>query len=167
MSYDQNDKNGRNARRPGLRAIGATVPRIADPALRKRGFVESAVIRRWAAIVGSEVAGWCTPDRVSFPRDRRTGATLYLLAHGARGLELQHLEPVLLERINSVFGYSAICQISIRQGVMPEPSKGQLSPPRELNRAEESWVINQVSGLNHLQLKEALEALGRAVLSRR
>ncbi|MBM85057.1 MAG: hypothetical protein CMM47_03420 [Rhodospirillaceae bacterium] len=167
MSWDQDNKVRRDGRKPGLHAVGAVVSRITDPALRKRGFVESAVIHRWTAIVGSEVAGWCTPDRVAFPRDRQIGATLHLLVHGARGLELQHLEPVILERINTVFGYAALSRIAIRQGPVPEPSNEPRSWPRVLNSDEEAWVIDQVSGLRDLQLREALEALGRALLSRR
>ena len=154
-------------RRPGLKMLGATVPKLTDKALRKRGFVESAIIHRWGSIVGEEVAGWCAPDRVAFPRDRRVGATLHLVVPGARALEVQHLEPVLLERINTVFGYDAVTRISIRQGPLPEPRHKPRPEPRPLDRREEGWVAEQVADFRDQDLKNALQALGRAVLSRK
>lgn len=154
-------------RRPGLRILGATVPKLTDKALRKRGFVESAIVHRWSGIVGEEVAGWCAPDRVAFPRDRRVGATLHLVVPGARALELQHLEPVLLERINTVFGYDAVTRIAIRQGPLPEPRSKPRPEPRPLDQIEEGWISDQVANFQDQDLKNALQALGRAVLSRK
>ena len=147
--------------------LGATVPKLTDKALRKRGFLESAIVHRWASIVGEDVAGWCAPDKVAFPRDRRAGATLHLVVPGARALELQHLEPVLLERINTVFGYDAVTRITIRQGPLPEPRRKPRPAPRPLDRREESWVVDQVVEFRDQDLKNALQALGRAVLSRK
>jgi hypothetical protein len=154
-------------RRPGLRILGATVPKLTDKALRKRGFVESAIVRRWPSIVGEEIAGWCAPDRVAFPRDRRAGATLHVVVPGARALELQHLEPVLLERINTVFGYDAVTRVAIRQGPLPEPRTKSRPEPRPLDTGEQDWITEQVAEFSDQDLKNALQALGRAVLSRK
>ncbi len=154
-------------RKPGLRMLGVTVPKLTDKAMRKRGFVESAIVHRWSSIAGEDVAGWCAPDRVAFPRDRRAGATLHLVVPGARALELQHLEPVLLERINTVFGYDAITRIAIRQGPLPESRKRRRPEPRSLDLGEEDWIAGQVTEFHDQDLKNALQALGRAVLSRK
>jgi hypothetical protein len=155
-------------RKPGLRMLGATVPKLTGKVLRKRGFLESAIVHRWSSIVGEAVAGWCAPDRVAFPRDKRAGATLHLVVPGARALELQHLEPVLLERINTVFGYDAVDRIAIRQGPLPESRAAKARPePRALDQQEEAWVAGQVAGFEDEELKNALQALGRAVLSRK
>lgn len=162
----QTTQTTRAARRQGLRMLSASVPKLTDRAIRRRGFVEAAVIHRWSAIVGPDVASWCVPDRIAFPRDRRFGATLHLQVQGARALELQHMEPVLLERINTVFGYSAIARISIRQGPAPRQEQPRRKPARKLERHEESWISGQVGTVRDPRLKDALEALGRAVLSR-
>ena len=167
MTEDQNKFRDLGNRKPGLRMLGATVPKLTDKALRKRGFLESAIVHRWASIVGEAVAGWCAPDRVAFPRDKRAGAILHLVVPGARALELQHLEPVLLERINTVFGYDAVERIAIRQGPLPEPRRKPRPEPRPLDRHEEDWVADQVAGFADQDLKNALQALGRAVLSRK
>lgn len=167
MTDDKKAFRDLGGRRPGLRMLGATVPKLTDKALRKRGFLESAIVHRWASIVGEDVAGWCAPDKVAFPRDRRAGATLHLVVPGARALELQHLEPVLLERINTVFGYDAVTRITIRQGPLPEPRRKPRPAPRPLDRREESWVADQVVEFRDQDLKNALQALGRAVLSRK
>jgi hypothetical protein len=154
-------------RKPGLRMLGVTVPKLTDKILRKRGFVEAAIVRRWGSIVGEDLAGWCAPDRVAFPRDRRVGATLHLVVLGARALELQHLEPVLLERINTVFGYDAVTRIAIRQGPLPETRKNTWPLARPLDNEEERWIVEQVTEFQDQDLKSALQALGRAVLSKK
>lgn len=168
MAEDGEKFRDLGGRRPGLRMLGATVPKLTGKALRKRGFLESAVVHRWASIVGDDLAGWCAPERVAFPRDKRAGATLHLVVPGARALELQHLEPILLERINTVFGYDAVERIAIRQGPLPEPRGGKPRPePRPLDRREEDWISGQLVGFSDPDLKNALQALGRAVLSRK
>lgn len=165
MTKDENHMRA-GGRRPGLRTLAGAVPKLTDRALRRRGFVEAAIVHRWSSIVGAEVAGWCVPDRIAFPRDRQAGATLHLQAQGARALELQHLEPVLLERINTVFGYAALSKIAIRQGSMPGDADSKRPPTRPLDREEASWIAGQVTELKRPDLKEALRALGEAVLSR-
>ena len=53
---------------------------------------------------------WCYPTRLSFPRDKTLGATLYLDVLGARSVEVQHLQPIILDRINLIFGYTAVAK---------------------------------------------------------
>ena len=161
--------SGSNAphRRPGLRLLGQNIRKLTDRAIRKRGFVEAAIIHNWAAIVGADVATWCAPDKVTFPRDRRFGATLHLLVQGSRALEVQHLEPVLLERLNTVFGYAALSKIAIRQAPVTDIGKSAGKLQRPLKEDEERWVAEQVAELGESDLKSALEALGRAVISNR
>ena len=60
MAEDQKKFRDLGNRKPGLRMLGATVPKLTDKALRKRGFLESAIVHRWSSIVGEAVAGWVT-----------------------------------------------------------------------------------------------------------
>ena len=98
---------GNSVRSPGLKTLQQSVIKITDVAIRKRGFVESALIHKWASIVGKEIATWSVPNRLVFLRGSTLDATLHLDVLSARALEIQHNELVILERINVVFGYKS------------------------------------------------------------
>ncbi len=137
---------------------------LTSRALRRRGFVESAIIHKWNTIVGEHIAGWCVPHRLAFGKGTQ-GGTLHLLVPGARAPELQHLEPILLERINMVFGYPAVARIALLQGSVPPPSEARLRTLRPLESAEQLWISEQVEQIQSPDLKAALESLGRMVLA--
>lgn len=150
-------------RRAGLRALAGVTPGLTDPLLRKRGFVEGRIVRDWPLIAGAELAAACMPDSLSFPRGRRDGATLRLLAAPARALEIQHALPQLIERVNAHFGWAAVARIALRQGPLPAPPKPRLRPMRPLSVAERAGVAEQVAPVSDPQLRRRLAALGEAV----
>ena len=158
---------GNSVRSPGLKTLQQSVVKITDVAIRKRGFVESALIHKWASIVGKEIAAWSVPNRLVFLRGSTLDATLHLDVLSARALEIQHNELVILERINVVFGYRAINKIAIRQVNSLSRTVKQLPTPAVLTESEKSWVSDQIKNHSNADLKNALEALGQAILSRK
>ncbi|MBT5048526.1 MAG: DUF721 domain-containing protein [Rhodospirillaceae bacterium] len=150
----------------GPRALAAVLPKAAEPALRKRGFSAVEVITHWPEIVGVELAAETSPEKLSFPRDARSNGTLHLTATGSVALELQHLEPIIIERINTYFGYGAVARIALKQGAArkapatkPKPEKASVSPDRI---AEINHHTDQVGPE---PLRDALRKLGTAVAS--
>ena len=158
---------GNSVRSPGLKTLRQSVVKITDVAIRKRGFVESALIHKWASIAGKEMAAWSVPNRLVFSRGSTLDATLHLDVLSARALEIQHNELVILERINVVFGYKAINKIAIRQVNSLSRTTKQSPTPAVLTEAEKSWVSDQIKNHSNADLKNALEALGQAILSRK
>ena len=158
---------GNSVRSPGLKTLQQSVLKITDVAIRKRGFVESALIHKWTSIVGKEIAAWSVPNRLAFLRGSTLDATLHLDVLSARALEIQHNELVILERINVVFGYKAINKIAIRQVNSLSRTIKQSPAPAVLTEAEKSWVSDQIKNHGNADLKNALEALGKAILSRK
>ena len=156
-----------SVRNPGLKTLQQSVLKITDVAIRKRGFVESALIHKWTSIVGKEIAAWSVPNRLVFLRGSTLDATLHLDVLSARALEIQHNELVILERINVVFGYKAINKIAIRQVNSLSRTVKQSPTPAVLTEAEKSWVSDQIKNHSNAELKNALEALGQAILSRK
>ena len=157
---------GNSVRSPGLKTLQQSVLKITDVAIRKRGFVESALIHKWTSIVGKEIAAWSVPNRLAFLRGSTLDATLHLDVLSARALEIQHNELVILERINVVFGYKAINKIAIRQVNSLSRTVKQAPTPAVLTESEKSWVSDQIKNHSNADLKNALEALGQAILSR-
>jgi hypothetical protein len=149
----------------GPRPIGRTVPEIAGAALGKRGLAFGALITDWDTIVGPNLARRTAPEKLSFPRGKREDATLHIRAMGPVALELQHLEPQILERINGFFGYRAVSRLRILHGTLPAATV-RAPRPRSLTMDEEVRLTETTASVDDPELREALERLGRAMLSR-
>lgn len=150
-------------RRGRLRAIAAEVPKIAGAALGKRGFAEAQLVAQWPAIIGESLAAGVSPDRLSFPRGERRDGTLHLRVAPGLALEVQHREPVLIERINAFFGYRAVARLALTQGPPAQPAP---PPPRRRPlKAEERQSLDQrLQAIEDAGLKAALQRLGEAVI---
>ena len=72
--------------------------------MNNRGYLQPEIIRLWEEIVTPKLAKETAPQKLTFPRGKRSGGTLRIQAPTPLATELQHQEPILLERINSFFG---------------------------------------------------------------
>ena len=119
------------------RSAGELVGEIGGAAFRRFGFVQSAIVSRWSEIVGERYAKVSSPESIRFPMGKKSGGVLTLLVEGAHSPLLQHLSPLIIERVNRFFGYAAIDRVVFRQGKPlrreAEPPRPQLKPvPKEL-----------------------------------
>ncbi len=149
----------------GPRRIGQTVPEVAGKVLGKRGLAFGALITDWPAIVGQQLSQRTAPDKLSFPRGKREEATLHIRAMGAIALELQHLEPQIIERINSFFGYHAVARIKLIHAGLPAAPSPMLRP-RALTTDEEASVATTIAAVEDEELRATLERFGRSLLAR-
>jgi hypothetical protein len=149
-------------RRNGLRALAASLPAIAGKALGRRGFAEAGIITDWPAIVGPTLAAQSLPLKLSFPRGQRSDGVLLVRVSGPLAIELQHLAPQVLERVNTYLGYRAVGQIKLRQGVLPAAAVAEREPPA-LPEAALAELRRQTAGIADDDLRQALEGLGRAL----
>lgn len=150
----------------GAVALAAMLSRITGAALRKRGFAESAVVTNWAEIIGPELAADTAPQKLAFPRGGRSGGTLHVRVVGALATELQHLEPLVIERINTYFGYRAVARLALVQGPLPaRRDAARRTPQAPLDAAEERSIENTVSDIEDDSLRRALAGLGRSVMA--
>jgi hypothetical protein len=148
-----------------MQAIGANLPRIAKPVLGKQGLGEAHLLEEWPAIIGAELARHCWPIKLSFPRGKRSDGTLRLRVVSALALEIQHREPVLLERINGYFGYRAVIRLALVQGGAPAAPDAPPAP-RPLAAAERQALDRRLNGIADPALRAALERLGCAIIGR-
>ena len=139
----------------GPRAVGALVPGLVRPAFRKRAPATAQVLADWEAIIGPAIAA------VSVPRKLFAG-TLAIACTGPIAIELQHLAPQLIERINRHMGKIAVTRLRFIHDA--PPSRAVPRPPRPVAVAQARAAV---AGMPEGALRDALEALGRAVLSGR
>ena len=150
-------------RRGHIRAIAAEVPPIAAAALGKRGFGEAQLVTQWETVIGPELAAKLAPERLSFPRGERSEGTLRLRVASAFAIEAQHLEPMLIERINGFFGYRAVARLVLVQGP-PLAVATRATLPRALSAAEERHLDERWAGVPDSEFREALKRRGAAVM---
>jgi hypothetical protein len=119
------------------RSAGDLLGEIGGQSFRRFGFVQSAIVSRWGEIVGERYAKASCPESIKFPAGKKAGGVMTLLVDGAHAPLIQHLTPMIVERVNRFFGYAAINRIVFKQGKIPAPAarpqRPQLRPvPKEL-----------------------------------
>jgi hypothetical protein len=152
-------------RRGGMRRVGAELTRLTGPILGKQGLGEAKLLSEWAAIVGATLAGNCWPVKLSFPRGQRQEGVLRLRVAPGVAVEIQHREPVIIERINGYFGYRAVARLAIVQGPPPLCSELPPAPPRPLQPSELAALEERLEGISDPALREALARLGSAIIA--
>jgi hypothetical protein len=96
----------------------------------------------------------------------KTAASLVVRVEGAFGLEVQHLAPVILERVNAYFGWRCADKLVIRQGRIARKAetRPRASPPDPEALARGRKIA---AGIGDETLRESLSQLGALVLSKR
>jgi hypothetical protein len=139
----------------GPRPLGALMPRLTRPAFRRRAPATAQVLADWAAIVGPAIAAVTTPRRLS-------AGTLTIACAGPIAMELQYLAPELIGRINAHLGHQTVASLRFVQ-TAPIPAPLQPTQPAHVDT---SAADAAVAALPEGELRDALAALGRAVLVR-
>ncbi|MGH7071254.1 MAG: DUF721 domain-containing protein, partial [Acetobacteraceae bacterium] len=138
----------------GPRPIAALLPRLTGPAFRRRSPLATRLITDWETIVGPAIAAVTTPLRC------RAGV-LTISCAGPIALELQHLAPKLIERINNHFGRVLASRLAFRQS---PPARPVVPLPPSLPRPDaEAALSARLAGLEEGPLRDAFLRLGRAL----
>jgi len=148
------------------RSIGAVLNRIVAPTMKRRGFREIDILAHWPMIVGPQLAALSCPERIS--RSGRLspdgGAVLTVKVAGAMALEVQHMAPLILERLNQHYGAGSITRLNIVQGPLPlDYVKAQKARSTPLSKAELDDAEAGLQGFDNSRLKLALARLGARI----
>lgn len=156
-------------RRMGMAALAAEVPQIAKQALGSKGFAEAGLFTHWPEIAGAALAAASLPLKLAFPKGKRAEGTLTVRCGGAAALELQHITPSVLERINQHFGYPAVTRLKIEQGPVGQAgaSRRASAPPAPpLTSLEQGEIASAVEAVEHDEIRATLTRLGSAIRRR-
>jgi hypothetical protein len=112
------------------RAVSDLVPDVGRAAFRRFGFVQSSIVSRWREIVGDRYAAVSSPESIRFPAGKRSEGVLNLIVEGAHAPMMQHVAPVVIERVNRFFGYQAVARVAFRQGLVQiSRARNRAAPP--------------------------------------
>ena len=152
------------------RSLGELVTKALDPVLAKQGFGESELILYWPHIVGERLAGVSEPLRLQWPprgtAKVTTGAsdpaTLIVRVESGFALELQHLAPIILERVNSRLGWRCVGRLAFRQGPANQ-ARAARPKARPVEPSAVRAASEQTQSVENLQLRDALTRLGSRI----
>ena len=163
-------------RRGSLRALSASLPGVTKRAFARRGLTGAELAHQWPAIVGAALAQQCRPRKLRFPRPgEAVDGNLTLRVAPAWALEIQHLETVLLERINGFFGYRAVSRLTLQQGPLANQTGSHstegMGPQALAAPAAETPLDGEraakLAAVEDPALRGALERLGRSLQQKR
>ena len=122
----RNRNEGDSPRSCRARAAGDLLGEVGGKSFRRFGFIQHSIVSRWSEIVGERYAKVSCPESIKFPSGKKAGGVLTLMVDGAHAPLIQHLTPMIVEKVNLFFGYAAINRIVFRQGnaAGPRPSTG-------------------------------------------
>jgi|SRR5579875_2250474 hypothetical protein len=165
-------QKGRSSKYSWSRPLAEAVQSAIDPVVARQGFGQSGLILFWDDIAGERLAAISQPLKLQWPprgRDRTSGhgetaATLVLQVESGFALELQHLAPVLIERVNAHFGWRCVSRILLKQGPLAgrAPSRPAARTP---DKAAEMAAEKLVGEVTDEPLRQALTRLGARVLA--
>lgn len=140
--------------------MGEMLPDIGGTAFRRFGFVQSSIVSRWSEIVGERYAAVSAPESIRFPQGKRSDGVLTLSVAGAHAPMVQHVVPVIIERVNRFFGYVAIARVAIRQGDVAKTARAAKRPELVALPVELGDSLRTIADP---ELKAVLESLARGV----
>jgi len=113
----------------------------------------------WPAVIGPALAAVTRPMRLSRGARDETGAakpgTLTIRCAGPVALELQHLAPQLLSRINGFAGFQLVAQLRFERGSVAAPPAADIRRIPPAAPADESGL----EAIHDPDLRAALAAL--------
>ena len=142
------------------RSAGDLVVSVGDQSFRKFGFVQGSIVSRWGEIVGERYARVSSPESIRFPTGRKAGGVLTLLVDGAHAPLIQHLTPMIVERVNRFFGHAAINRVVFRQG---KPLASEVARARPDLRPVPKEIGEGLREIADPELRACLESLAARI----
>jgi hypothetical protein len=147
------------------RPLADLVGRLVGETFARQGFASTELVTHWPEIVGQEVAAHSEPVKLQWPQangpDEVAPATLVLRVEGPAAIEIQHLAPVILERVNRFLGWRAVAKIALRQApILRTTPRPRPTPPSEAETMAEAASLGDIGDE---ALRGALARLGAAI----
>lgn len=154
--------------RPLADLIAGTV----DPVLARQGFGQSNIILYWDDIVGERIASGSQPLKLQWPPRGKNPdpsrniepASLVIRVESGFALELQHLAPVIIDRVNAHLGWKCVGRLQLKQGPIARLERATRQR-RTIDAAFLAKAETTVTNIADDGLRKALARLGARVLA--
>jgi hypothetical protein len=169
------------SRRAFAKPLRDLAGKVVGDTFRRQGFASAELVTRWTEIVGAEIAAHCEPIKIQWSRrpsaakslgvsvgasalDGQEPGTLVLRVEGPAAIEIQHLAPVICERVNRFLGWRGVARLAFRQAPLRRgihARKRHGSDPAAVARA-----AAELPEIADEDLRQALARLGAAIKRR-
>ena len=151
------------------RSLAELAQSINGRAFNRFGFAKSDIVLHWREIVGAVLARSSVPERLIMPKraegDSKSG-TLHIRVEGSYAPEMQHLEPLVIDRINSYYGFKAVGRLIFHHGSIEIDSPVQKYQPPILSDSQKKELEMMLSDIKDDGLKKSLFNVGAQLLRR-
>ncbi|SEG22375.1 hypothetical protein SAMN04488144_111189 [Methylobacterium sp. 190mf] len=154
-----------------VKPLAELIESCIGPAFAAQGFASTDILAAWPEIVGERLARYCRPSKLEWPKRRRSesaapeSGTLVVRVEGVFALELQHLAPVVIQRINAHYGWACVSRIVLQQDRVGRagraPARARVDPAAAVE------VQRALAGIADDGLRAALDRLGTAAVATR
>ncbi len=160
--------------------ISDLIGNMLAPGLRKRGFASAEVITRWPDFIGAQLASHTRALELKWPprctktivdsRDnpapnKKDGATLVIAVSSGVAIEIQHMAPQIIQRVNAALGWRCVTKLSLRQ----QPVARMITPVERrppLLSTEIARIEATTQKIDDEKLRLAFIKLGKGVFER-
>ncbi|EKE09964.1 MAG: hypothetical protein ACD_16C00099G0022 [uncultured bacterium] len=148
----------------GPTRLGLFTQTVVKPVFKARGLMEGKILSHWPQIVGEQLSQVSFAEKITFPKGKRVEGTLHLTVTSSGSLFMQYAQDLILERVNTFFGYKALTKLRFTHGLSLK--KESLKPKRIkiISKEDEAWLQKQIEIIKDRDLKTHLETLGKALL---
>lgn len=158
------DKSGNKPWKTQARPLADVLRKTIKDAFAKQGFAATELVTRWPEIVGAEIAPYCEPEKIQWPKpfgaEDQAPGTLVLRVEGPTAIEIQHMSRIILERVNRFFGWQAVTELRLRQA--PLGRRRQKPPLPTVDHATAERIASSLTEIGDDNLRQALARLGAA-----
>lgn len=147
-------------------AVASVVASVTRPLMRGRQATVARLALDWPQVVGPALAAVTAPEKLA---GGAAGGALTIRASGPMALELTHLAPELIGRINAHLGREAVTRLRFsaeKRAALPQRERSLRLPPPPPKEAR-ARAAEAVASLPEGDLKSALARLGAHILARR
>ncbi len=151
-----------------LESLGNIFRPIVKDVISAEDMVEIDILLNWKYIIGEQIAAFCFPVKAKF-NSRENIRTLFVeVPAGGYALELQHCEEIVLDKLNSYFGYKAVHKLNISQNIKRKPVTSfvqkNAKKEKKIKESEKQWLEIIVKDIKDERLKEILIKLGESII---
>lgn len=147
-----------------MSALSEAVQNVSSRAFRRYGFARKEILLRWPEIVGPALAECSAPERLSYSGSKDRGGVLHIRVEGSLALEIQHFEPIILERINGFYGYDAVEKLKLHTGPVFRTVRRRSKPKVITLKPEEKQHLEEkLKGIKDKKLYDVLFRLGSEI----
>ena len=142
-------------------AVGKVMRPLSKKFGGKAGASAVALSKHWPQIVGQRWSKISSPVKFTGGKD---GRTLVIAAPGAAAALIMSASGPIIERLNGHLGDGYVSRLRVIQTKMSQSASTSV-PKRGLSPREEAQLQDGLSHIDNDGLKQALEKLGRGVLT--